>query len=804
MKRFVFGLGMLAWLLAVSCTSESTNVNNDGGTGGTATGGTDGGVTGGASGGSVTGGASGTGGDAATSTCTDDKKNGDETDKDCGGACGPCDSGKGCKTGADCSSKVCDKDQLTCSPPDCTDGQTNGQETAQDCGGVACPKCDDGKACSQGSDCSSSVCNANVCQAATCSDGAKNGDETSVDCGGSCVASQNKTCKDGDACTAQADCTSGICIGAPKTCAAPTCIDTVKNGAETDLNCGGGSCPKCDDGKQCGVADDCTSSVCTTSTCQAPLCDDKKKNGTETDEDCGSNCPKCADSKACANAGDCLSGVCTGNKCQAPLCTDGVQNGSETGVDCGGSCKGCAAGGACSVNADCSTGLCAAQKCERWARDFATSNWEIPFGFATSSSGRTAISGYHTGPDLDFGKGKLNSGTDYNAFVAVHDSAGGALWARTIGLSGKFEAALAVAVDASDNVYALIAYSGDLDLGSAACPKLSVGVAPYGLAVVKLAAADGACLAQTSLLSSVATWVQLDSWKPASIAVNAAGVVAVTGAVVASSPDTDVFVARIDGTSVWQKTFASPATNDGGLGVALNAAGDVFVTGYFRDTFDIDSPALTAVGGHDYFVARLAASDGATVWAKRWGCSNSAQGYGPDRGVALVLDKNDDVLVGGGVIPNGCDFGNGTPLGGAGASDAFVAKYKGLDGSYVWHAFAGSPGADAVSALALDAAGNVFLGGHTDGTTLSFGETVGSGAATDGFIVALTPTGQHIDSMTISGAGEERVVGLGFNDRGGLVAYGVHGKDANVGFLPLLAGNAVYDLFLVSYGSTLP
>ncbi len=36
------------------------------------------------------------------------------------------------------------------------------------------------------------------------------------------------------------------------------------------------------------------------------------------------------------------------------------------------------------------------------------------------------------------------------------------------------------------------------------------------------------------------------------------------------------------------------------------------------------------------------------------------------------------------------------------------------------------------------------------------------------------------------------------------MAFGVHGKDMNVGFPPLLLGNNVYDLFLVSYGSSLP
>lgn len=87
---------------------------------------------------------------------------------------------------------------------------------------------------------------------------------------------------------------------------------------------------------------------------------------------------------------------------------------------------------------------------------------------------------------------------------------------------------------------------------------------------------------------------------------------------------------------------------------------------------------------------------------------------------------------------------------------------------------------------------------------MSFGEAVGTGAYIDGFIVKLSSSGTHLDSLTIYGANEERLVGLGFNPKGGLVGYGVHGTDASVGFSPLLAGNNKWDLFLASYGSTLP
>lgn len=47
------------------------------------------------------------------------------------------------------------------------------------------------------------------------------------------------------------------------------------------------------------------------------------RNGGETDLDCGGTCSptyKCAKNKACVVKGDCRSGVCTGSACQGMLC----------------------------------------------------------------------------------------------------------------------------------------------------------------------------------------------------------------------------------------------------------------------------------------------------------------------------------------------------------------------------------------------------------------------------------------------------------------------------------------------------
>jgi hypothetical protein len=50
----------------------------------------------------------------------------------------------------------------------------------------------------------------------------------------------------------------------------PTCTDKKVNGLETDVDCGGGTCPKCNAGKKCKVNKDCKSKYCINKKCVLP------------------------------------------------------------------------------------------------------------------------------------------------------------------------------------------------------------------------------------------------------------------------------------------------------------------------------------------------------------------------------------------------------------------------------------------------------------------------------------------------------------------------------------------------------
>jgi len=265
------------------------------------------------------------------------------------------------QSAGDCSIAKCDGKGAKTTEPDDSDLPNDGNECTIDGCASGAPKFQPKPVGTHCSTQGGTICDAaGKCVTASCTDGSKDGTETDVDCGGpSC-----SPCEAGKTCVGGVDCKSGVCADATKTCKAPSCTDLMKNGSETDVDCGG-SCPlPCGNGKQCAVGGDCSSGVCSLGVCQPPTCSDGVSNGSETGVDCGGTCAAgCTAGEACVGGSDCISGVCLGGTCHSPTCSDNVMNGSETDVDCGGACKPCTVGQACGSNDDCiclqcSSGIC--------------------------------------------------------------------------------------------------------------------------------------------------------------------------------------------------------------------------------------------------------------------------------------------------------------------------------------------------------------------------------------------------------------------------------------------------------------
>ena len=263
----------------------------------------------------------------------------------------------GCITSADCTepdAPACDPTGV-CVALSCTDQTKNGDETDVDCGG-SCAPCAAGADCLVPGDCQSLVCQDSACQEATCTDGVGNGSETDEDCGGP----DCPQCGAGEGCDSGEDCIGGECSGMNGTCV-PNCADGTKNNAETDVDCGGGACAQCSIGQLCEASD---ANCGVTAYCDAAgTCAPKTPNGTPCAgfNQCTSGA--CHDGVCCN--GDC-SGLCQycdpAGSCQlVPQLTDPDNecNGNGGSDVCNGQAGcGLALGASCVGDAACGSGFC--------------------------------------------------------------------------------------------------------------------------------------------------------------------------------------------------------------------------------------------------------------------------------------------------------------------------------------------------------------------------------------------------------------------------------------------------------------
>lgn len=221
-------------------------------------------------------------------TCDDGKRNGSESDIDCGGAaCEPCKPGKTCARHGDCTTRLCDQgvckgctsapfcpgDDTPCRKRTCVAGVCGfedvaagtdaGTQAAKDCKRAQC----DGKgAVEQVPDDQDIPDDGRQCTDDLCDAGTPSNPPSQA--GKACAQGDGKVC-DGKGtcvqCVVPEDCASKVCnLGK---CLSATCVDGVQNGAETDIDCGGGKCGGCDIGRACTEGTDCLSGFCDGTAC---------------------------------------------------------------------------------------------------------------------------------------------------------------------------------------------------------------------------------------------------------------------------------------------------------------------------------------------------------------------------------------------------------------------------------------------------------------------------------------------------------------------------------------------------------
>jgi len=328
---------------------------------------------------------------------------------------------------------------------------------------------------------------------------------------------------------------------------------------------------------------------------------------------------------------------------------------------------------------------------------------------------------------VNFGGGALPNAGDADVFLASYTTSGVHRFSKSFG-GVLLDYGSAVAVDASGNVYLTGSYRETVDFGGGPLDSTYWEI----------------FLASYTTLGVHRSSKRLggDGWDSGhALAVDASGNVYLTGDFsdtmdLGSGPFTapggfsDIFLASYTaaGGHRFSKSFGGPGT-DLPKSLALDASGNIYTTGFFEDTVDFGGGPLTSAGNYDLYLASHTAA-GVHRFSKRFG------GALDDHGWAVAVDSAGHVYLAGS-FQSTVDFGGG-PLTSAGGTDIILASYTG-SGGHRFSARFGGAGADFGSALAVDASGNVFLAGRFAGT-LAFGSAalVSSGPS-DGFLAKLTP-----------------------------------------------------------------
>ncbi|MBO9201301.1 MULTISPECIES: MBG domain-containing protein [Niastella] len=182
-----------------------------------------------------------------------------------------------------------------------------------------------------------------------------------------------------------------------------------------------------------------------------------------------------------------------------------------------------------------------------------------------------------------------------------------------------------------------------------------------------------------------------------------------------SAGASDIFISKTDaaGQLVWAKRMGG-ASGDYGNSIAVDASGNVYITGYFSGTADLDpGPGMqnhTAVGFFDAFISKLDAS-GNFVWAKSFG------GLLGEQAGSIAVDGSGNVYTTG-IFNSTVDFDPGAGINyltSAGGGDIFISKLDAM-GNFVWAKSIGNAGSDNSESLEVDASGNVYTTGYFQGT----------------------------------------------------------------------------------------
>ncbi|MFB3778210.1 MAG: SBBP repeat-containing protein [Bryobacteraceae bacterium] len=398
------------------------------------------------------------------------------------------------------------------------------------------------------------------------------------------------------------------------------------------------------------------------------------------------------------------------------------------------------------------------------------------YGIAVDAAGSAYVTGYTSSSNFPTQSPYQATFQGTDVFVTKLSPAGNALVYSTylggsytpsglgsLGGTGK-DMAYAIAVDAAGSAYV----TGATD--STNFPTLSAYQSAFkgvisDAFVTKLSPAGDALVYSTYLGGS-------DDDSGYGIAVDTGGSAYVTGLTWSwdfpvQSPwqpteagSCDVFVTKLSpaGSALVYSTFLGGSGRDMGYGIAVDAIGSAYVTGFTASTnFPTRSPYQAAFQGvEDAFVTKLSAAGSVLVYSTYLG------GSGQDEGRGIAVDATGSAYIAGGTQSS--NFPTQSPYQAINdqtyyKDEAFVTKLSPSGNALVYSTYLGGYGRDTSYGIAVDAAGSAYVTGATEGVNFPIQSAyqATSQGMREVFVTKLSPAGDKLVYSTYLGGYDDDV-----------------------------------------------
>ena len=237
----------------------------------------------------------------------------------------------------------------------------------------------------------------------------------------------------------------------------------------------------------------------------------------------------------------------------------------------------------------------------------------------------------------------------------------------------------------------------------------------------------------------------------------------------------DAFVTKLNATglALVYSTYLGGNINDVAAGIAVDSAGNAYVTGYTASTnFPTASPFQAAIGGaSDAFVTKLNATGLVLLYSTYLGGSSD------DVAAGIAVDSAGNAYVAGSAgstnFPTTSSF---QAASGGGVNDAFVTKLNATGSALAYSTYLGGNSYDSAYGIAVDSAGNAYVTGTTLSTnfpTASPIQATHGGGENDAFVTKLNATGSALVYSTyIGGNSYDSAQGIAVDSAGNAYVAG--------------------------------